>query len=81
VNFDMGLEVASPEMIRNHIEQSNFDRHKMRELTSQMHQNEFFREFVAKYQKGLSTALQVVLSNTQSSEEGDAPMQSPKQSP
>ena len=49
-----------------------------------MHHNQFFKEFVAKYQKGLSRALQVVLTSTQSSEESDAgganqsPINSPK---
>lgn len=48
-----------------------------------MHHNQFFKEFVAKYQKGLSRALQVVLNSTQSSEESDAggANQSPINSP
>ena len=77
----MGLEIASPEMIRSHID-SNFDRQRMREISAKMHKNEFFKEFVAKYNKGLSRALQVVMSANNSSEESDAgPKQNPKQSP
>ena len=56
VNFDAGLEIASPEMIRQHIE-SSVDRHRMREIITDMHDNRFFKEYIIKYQKGLTRAL------------------------
>lgn len=68
VNFDKCLEVATPEMIRQHIEKTT-DRQQMRELIKHMHENKFFKDYIVKYQKGLSNALNECYGGVDSSDE------------
>lgn len=66
VDFKLGLENASASMIREHI-MKNDDREEMRRLVQYMGDNEFFKQFASKYQKGLSRALK----NSLDSADGD----------
>ena len=60
VDFKLGLDNASASMIREHI-MKNEDRDLMRRHAAVMGDNEFFHQFLSKYQKGLSRALKKTL--------------------
>ena len=56
VDFKRGLDNASAAMIRDYIQRTE-DKGLMKELAIGMHDNEFFKMFASKYQKGLNRAL------------------------
>ena len=64
VDFRLGLDNASASMIREHI-LKNDNREEMRMHALEMGENEFFRQFISKYQKGLARTLKTTIEKTE----------------